>query len=38
MTNYIFTELNNGDILFAALENGLHGSVRRSSPATMTAT
>lgn len=27
MTNYIFTELNNGDILFAALENGLHGKV-----------
>ena len=27
MTNYIFTELNNGDILFAALENGMHGKV-----------
>ena len=27
MTNYIFTELNNGDILFAALNNGLHGNV-----------
>ena len=27
MTNYIFTELNDGDILFAALENGLHGKV-----------
>ena len=27
MTNYIFTELNNGDILFVALENGLHGKV-----------